>query len=294
MRQIVRGGRPPTEYISGQQRRNPRTPSHSEPEDRGPMPHVDLRVIRKADLRTSSPERDEWRDFLDEFASENHALGTGRSLGAVAMTYVPAKYMNTMLEAAWPADYKNRKRKIGMFRRVNANLRAFMEEAGMKVGSQKLAEVQLLHDERVSEWRADHVEDLFDEGGRPVQLPPPLEVTELSPTEKQRLETYRFGPATLSVRGLSLFYGNRYGADLSGEELAIYERQDIIDHLRREEGLDVSMLDASWKPHAAIFDVHPYLQVPDNLPLREYAPRNLVFLPPTTEAYGLDGTVLSR
>lgn len=294
MRQMVRGGRAPAEFVSGQKRRNTRTPSHSEPEVQGPMPHVDLRVIRKADLRNSSPEREEWRDFLDDFASENHALGTGRSLGAVAMTYVPAKHMNTMLEAAWPADYKNRKRKIGMFRRVNANLKAFMEEAGMKAGSQKLEEVQLLHDDRLAEWRADHVEDLFDDSGRPVKLAPPLEVTELSPAEKRQLETYRFGPATLSVRGLSLFYGNRYGADLSGEELALYERQDIMDHLRREEGLDVSMLDADWKPHAAVFDVHSHLPVPDNLPLREYTPRNLVFSPPTTETYGLDGTVLSR
>jgi hypothetical protein len=294
MRQMVRGGKAPAEFVNGTRRRNTRTPSHSESEGQRPMPHVDLRVIRKVNLSNDAPKIEEWRDFIDEFACQNRALGTGRTLGSVAMTYIPATHMNVMLAERFPKAYGNRKGKLDVFRKINANLKAFIEEQGKKFGEAKIAEVQSLHDDRMYEWRADHVIDLFDAEGKPTKVTPPESVTSLSPEEKLHLQTYRFGPAVLAVRGLALCEGNHYGADLSADEIAHHERQDITDYLRYEERLDTSILNPGWKPHATLFDVLPHLKVPDNLPLREDAPLKLSFMPPTTETYGLDGSVLSR
>lgn len=290
MKQMIRGSRAPAEFVHGQKRKNSRAPSHSEPADQGPMPHIDLRVIRKVDLSKDAPNTENWRDFIDEFACQNRALGTGRSLGAVAMTYIPAKQMNVMLADRFPKAYANRKGKLDIFRNINANLKAFMEEQAKKFGDAKIAEVRSLHDERMYEWRADYVFDLYDAEGRPAKVTPPQSVTSLSPEEKHQLQTYRFGPAVLAVRGLALFEGTHYGADLSADEIAHHERQDIRDYLRLEEGLDTSILNPGWKPHATLLDVLPHLKVPDNLPLREDAPYELSFMPPTTESYGLNGT----
>lgn len=290
MRQGIRGARPQTEFVGGVNRRQSNSQIHSVKTKAGPKPHVDLRVIRKVNYKFD-PERDGWRDALDEFGAKNRHLGFGRALGCIAMTYIPAKYMNSMVADRFPKDYSDPKKKIALFRNMNASLKAYMQVEQNNARDAQTNAVAKSHEQRFIEWRQQCVDDMFDEIGRPLMVIPPDSVVSLSGEDRDRLESYMFGPATLAVSGLALFGGRRYGIDLGDDPMAYHERRGLIDHLRIVEKLPVHKLDANWRPHATVLKLHDHLPAPTSVPVSDYIPDLLAFMPPETECHGLDGTV---
>lgn len=281
----VHRGRPQAEFVGGLARRVPRRPeSPVRIPDTTQVPHLDLRVVRMVNAQFTC-EREDWRDFLDDLGTDNHPLGSARSLGAVGITYVPSKHMNGMLADKYPRDYHDPRRKIGLFRRVSAGLGAFIRSECQIAFDEQTAEVERDITDRRQAWREEEINALFRELGMAEDMPPETVAT-LTEEDQARLESHRFGPANLAVRGLDFYGKSRFGLDLAGNEITYEERFGLIGFLRGELGLDTTVLDAGWRPHATVFRMHEHVPVPDKLTADGYMPVGLAFLPPKPEGFG--------
>jgi hypothetical protein len=274
------GARPPREFIEGAQRRKPSRHGSMEPvEDR--TAHIDLRVVSLVDLDTADNVFD-WNDLLMDIGRYNHAIGTARSLGSVAITYIPSKHLNGMIRERFTRDYHDPQKKLRLFRRINAGLKEAIREGAGTAYEQKVEQLTAIHDTKVERQRAavgagiadlldlDSVDWLSDDGDA------------TAPEDYLRNAEHAFGPVTMTVKGLNM-YGRKYGLDLSLND-PIYEvRNGLIGHLAREK-LDVSVLRRDWDAHATVFDLHDHVG-PAELTYHQAVPDELKFEVPDTEMF---------
>lgn len=279
MRQV--GARPGREFIEGGQRRRPsRQGSPEIAEDR--TSHIDLRVVSMVDLDTATNDL-EWNDLLVDIGRSNHAKGTARSLGSVAITYIPSKHLNDMLRERFSRDYHNPQRKLRLFRRVSAGLKESIRAGAGVAYEQRIQQLtgehemkRECHRELVGAGIADILDiEAFGWDGEDIDA---------SPEDCLRNVEHAFGPVTMKVKGINLYgRGNKYGLDLSLND-AIYEvRNGLIEHLASER-LDVTRLKRDWDAHATIFDAHDHLGAVA-LAYHQPVPEDLRFDAPDTEMF---------
>lgn len=277
------GGRPKAEFVDGMPRKQVK--SRRVPTEATPPPHIDLRIVRKVSLDIDRREKEQWHDFLDDAASRNHNRGEARALGSIAMTYVPAKLMNSMLAERYPRDFHNEKLKRQLFRKVKSGLTGFLRESNHQAMQLKMDELAEKRESQVAkveqyvggvsmsafvddadyEWSDDHHQDMF----------------EAETADLLRAAQHPYGVFTMKIRGVDL-YGRKYGLDLGLNEVAYDERNGFIGHLSSEVKLDVSGLRRDWDPHANFFKAHdhvgPYPITHQPLPSSE-----IMFSPPEIE-----------
>lgn len=281
MRQI--GARPPREFIEGAPRRRPSRRGSVEPgEDR--TAHIDLRVVSLVELDTASNDF-EWNDLLVDIGRSNHATGTARSLGSVAITYIPSKHLNNMLRERFSRDYHDPQKKLRLFRKINAGLKDFIREGAGVAYEQKVQQLTAEHDAKVERQRAivgHGIAGIIDIDE--IDWPSYDDEPDTAPEHCLRSVEHAFGPVTMQVKGLNIYgKGRSYGLDLSLND-PIYEvRNGLIGHLARER-LDVSMLRRDWDAHATIFDMHDHV---GSAPLtyHQSVPEELKFDAPDTEMF---------
>lgn len=284
----IRGGRPKAEFVDDTPRKQGRRLDRVPKTDSEAPNHIDLRIIRPV-VPLSAPNELEWNDFLNALSVENRALGTTRSLGMVAITYVPSKHMNSMLRERWPRDFHHPRHKLNLFRKMNASINNFLRAEDKRSFDGQLQGIEATHRERLVADYDPELDEIFAEAGMPRLVDPDLKAG-LSAAEVEELEAERvFGRATLTVSGIEFYGKSRYGLDLSHNDVTRQERQSIVNYLRYSEGLGVQILDQGWAPHATIFRLHEHIPASQASPVydRQDLPGDLLFQPPKTENYGL-------
>lgn len=241
-------------------------------------PHIDLRVVRHAKVDDTALTY-EWHEFLGALGNKNHHLGTARSLGSVAMTYVPAVIMNEMLRKKQSKDFYDRKRKPKMFRKVAEGINNFLRESSktafdVSVECQKVVILDEIAPEN-ERW-------IGPQDNTYIDLEEEINLF-LSPEEKLiRASEYPYGEATMAVRGLKL-YDNKYGLDHSLDERPYDERNGIKAYLQTCEGLDTSMLERYWEAKSSVFELHDHVGAAVLKYTAGLMPLEIVYNAPTVE-----------
>lgn len=259
------GDRPPAEYVDNPVRRERMS---QRPVPGRPAPHIDLRVIRPASIdRTHGYNRAEWHDFLDDLGRRNHGLGTAQALGSVAITYVSATNMNTMLRDRYQDAYHNPKQKPGLFRRIERSIQAFLAQQSADAYQDALEALQL--GRMLDDGDDFDAEDWWEH---------PSADGPLTEDEKLALEEYRFGHLDLLVRGMQGDGSSEraYALDLGLNEFLFDEFHALSKYLRQTEHLNTQVL-GSFMPHARVFERHDHtlghpitynsVGIPDRLPV---------------------------
>lgn len=266
-----RGLRPAAEFVEGVPRKRPSRQGFDEREAER-APHIDLRVISLVEIDTG-PDLFEWNDLLIDIGRSNHAKGTARSLGSIAITYIPSKPLNNMLRERHSRDYHDPQKKIKLFRKINAGLKEYIREAS---GTEYEKRVQQLTAE--NEARQERQRVMVGGGsiaGAAGMNWYEAEEDEVTLHDRLKAVEHPFGPYTMKVRSIDTYAnGKKYGLDLSLNDAIHDVRNGLIWHLSKEEGLDVSMLRRDWDAHATIFDIHEHMggvaiarhaEIPDEL-----------------------------
>lgn len=279
-----RGNRAEAEFVDGVQRKRP--PSRrGQPEERPAASHIDLRVVSMVEIDTN-PDFDAWNELLNDIGRRNHAKGTARSLGSLAITYIPAKLMNDMVRDKYSRDYHNDQKKQKLFRKIKSGLDHYIREANGLAYDKKFDEVVGEHEASLARQRelvgSVAAGGLLDVSDYHEPSQPSFANVGLSPEEHLRILEHPFAPVTMKVTKLDTFAGGRkYALDLSTNQ-PIYEvRNGLIGYLG-SEGFQTDHLRRDWEAHATVFDLHDHMK---GMPLNRQTevPDELKFDAPTTE-----------
>lgn len=234
----------------------------------------------------TNPDFDAWNELLNDIGRRNHAKGTARSLGSLAITYVPATHMNDMVRERYSRDYHHDQKKQKLFRKVKSGLDHYIREASGQAYTKKFDEVVSEYEANLARQRklvgsvasGELLDDYeYDEPGQPLATG-----VGLSPEEHLRIMEHPFAPVAMNVKGLDIFAGGRkYALDLSSNE-AIYEVRNGLTGYLRSEGFSTDQLRRDWEAHATVFDLHDHMK---GAPLTRQTdvPAELKFDAPTTE-----------
>ncbi|GAC1392390.1 MAG: hypothetical protein NVSMB46_08120 [Candidatus Saccharimonadales bacterium] len=249
-----KGARPQREFIDGIPRKNIATTNYKRaPKKPEPLPHMDMRIIRQVD--TSKFENTHaWHPYLDVLSQKNHGIGYGRSLGALAITYVRATEMNKMLADAYPNDFFDGNKKVKLFRNLGKSITEFIRVQGNIESVYKVEKIAALREYQQTAYLRSGSDEIDD--GTLLQADR-YEDEELV----HQSQYYKYGPAELSVRGLEIYGKSKWGIDLSLNDSLFEEREGLRHHLRGVEGLKTAPMDRDWQPHATLFQAFDHIPV---------------------------------
>jgi hypothetical protein len=168
----------------------------------------------------------------------------------VACTYLLDTEMRKMIFGKYAKAEHDRKQAVAIYRSIARGVGQFIHEADREVRDQVL---YMLDAEK---FNVD---------------------TSLSGPE----ETPQLWQGSFAISGQQGYGKNMLGFTLDNNLELADERQAIIEHLRVEEGLDVSLIYSNWEPHALYFDIRPELKLGSFAMLHgEPMPQSLLLLTP--------------
>ncbi|HEX8182520.1 MAG TPA: hypothetical protein VF575_02870 [Candidatus Saccharimonadales bacterium] len=252
---MAKGSRPGNEFVIVDKARSSRT---APAEIRGPWP--ELRIVRQAE--PESRIAPDWHEYLDDVGRRNYGSGTARSLGSIAIVFIPAKAMNMMLEDKYPKLYASRAKTVDLQRKIASGLYDLMRSAQMTANAEQLRDMRIAHDmprhdthSQARSWQ--EIRYVPNQNQLRDQYGPDADTESITELQTQPVSVKSadlpFVAATYKVRGVGM-YGPGYALDLSTNPDLYEERDAMVRHLRVSERVDTSRLEKDgWEPHATIF-----------------------------------------
>jgi hypothetical protein len=204
----------------------------------------ELRIGRRADWESMSQSVDDWNHFLNHSAALNRRVGLARPLSTLEVHYVTDTEIQRMVLAKMPALEKDRIGAEKTYASIRRNLKSFITEIGIVGHTLEWAEL------------CERPELMGKTHG--------IDPSKIFPKRSQFFRAATFATRTIEQNGIIGYDGNVFGLDLSRQRSLYEERNDIVNFLKTDEGLDTKrFVRGDWEAHATLFQVSPHLRATD-------------------------------
>lgn len=225
-------------------------------------PFPELRIVRHVDLE--APNRHDWREFVDDVGVTNYDEGIAKAYGSIAVVYVTATEMGQVLRSTFPRLCANPGKLRERQREIAKDVNAFVRTGQQIAYDDRTAEMEAAHSDVAAAVLVGFSNELWDGDGMDLPLEPAdgdvyfqaqAEIddrfqVEVLPTASDPMP---YAEGRFAVKGIAR-YGRGYGLDLSGNPELYEDRDGIIRHLKKDQGLDTKAIERrNWEPHGTIF-----------------------------------------